>query len=364
MNSHASPRNHGCRISDDWFYKGMQAVVIENDLLRVTVLVGRGSDIVEFRNKPMDLDYLYFAPSGVRNPGRDLPSAYTDSPYLDYFSGGWNEILPNGGPVTEYQGAVLGQHGETSLLPWKHVIVKDTPEIVSVKMWVRTIRTPFLLEKTLTMYPGKAALQIDERVTNEGGQSMHFMWGQHIAFGRPFLEEGAIIDTPAKTFFVHESIPGFEPRRFYPGAKAKWPKAPAYDEVFADASKVPAFGELQAQELAYLTDMEEGWYAITNPLRKTGFAICFDPGLFRYIWYWQQMGNVANGYPWWGRTHTAALEPWSSFPSNGLQEAIKNGSALYLKAGEQLETSLTAFAYTGLSSVTSVTPGDGVKGRE
>ncbi len=193
---------------------------------------------------------------------------------------------------------------------------------------------------------------------------MHLMWGQHIAFGRPFIDEGAVIDTPAQSIITHESMPGFEPRRFHPGKKTRWPIAQAYNEAFADASNVPAFGELLAQELAYLTELKEGWYAITNPFRKTGFAICFDPSIFRYVWYWQQMGNVATGYPWWGRTHIAALEPWSSFPSNGLQGAIDNGSALYLEAGEFLETSLTAFAYAGISSVNSVSTDAGVIGNK
>ena len=71
-------------------------------MLRVTVLVDKGSDIVEFRYKPRDLDFLLFAPGGIRNPQREMPSAFGDSPYLDYFSGGWNEILPNGGPAATY----------------------------------------------------------------------------------------------------------------------------------------------------------------------------------------------------------------------------------------------------------------------
>lgn len=91
------PRNHGCRISDEWTFRGMRTLVLENELLRVTVLLDRGSDIVELRYKPLDLDLLHFGQQGLRNPMQEIPSAYTDSPYLDFFNGGWNEILPNGG---------------------------------------------------------------------------------------------------------------------------------------------------------------------------------------------------------------------------------------------------------------------------
>ncbi|MFN8455181.1 MAG: DUF4432 family protein [Anaerolineae bacterium] len=356
------PRNHGCRISDAWKLEGMQTIILENELLRVVVLVDKGSDIIEFRYKPHDLDFLYSSPAGIHNPARHVPSAPATGPFIDYYSGGWNEILPNGGPYVNYQGADLGQHGEISLIPWQYALLEDSPQRVAVRLWVRPIRTPFFIEKTLSMQPGRAVLMIEERLTNEGGQPLHLMWGQHIAFGRPFLEEGAIIDTPAGRFLVHEAMPGYEPRRFQPGASGDWPHVAAPDGSTADASRVPAYGEVKAQEMAYLAELSEGWYAITNPARQVGFGLHFDPALYRYVWYWQQLGDVAQGYPWWARTHTAALEPWTSYPTSGLNEAIANGTALLLPPGEQIHTKLCAVAYEGLERVSLVTAEGEVKG--
>lgn len=352
--SFSPPRNHGCRISDEWSYRGMRTLVLENELLRVTVLLDRGSDIVEFRYKPLDLDLLHFGQQGLRNPMQEIPSAYTDSPYLDFFNGGWNEILPNGGSPVIYKGAALGQHGEISLLPWRCSLLEDTPDRVAARLWVRALRTPFLLEKTLSMEAGKAALFIDERLTNEGGESMPLMWGHHIAFGRPFLEEGAVIDTPARRFIVHPPMDGYEPRRFQPDTEDVWPHARAVDGTTGDASVVPPYGEDQTQEMGYITDFEEGWYAITNSARQVGFGIHFDPALFRYVWYWQQLGDGAEGYPWWGRTHVAALEPWTSFPTDGLLDAIGNGTALTLTPGQVIETQLCALAYAGSARVVGI----------
>ncbi len=348
------PRNHGCRLSDAWRLDGMKTIILENEKLRVVVLVDKGSDIVEFRYKPLDLDFLYFAPGGIRNPRSFTLSAPSTGPFLDYFSGGWNEVLPNGGPHVNYKGAELGQHGEISLIPWEYAVLEDHPHRVAVRLWVRPVRTPFFLEKTLSIEPGNAVLKIEERLVNEGGETLHFMWGQHIAFGRPFLEEGVVIDAPAGRFIVHESMAGYEPRRFQPGANGPWPAVPAPDGTPADASQVPAYGATQAQEMAYLTDLSAGWYAITNPTRQVGFGINFDPALFRYIWYWQQLGDVAQGYPWWGRTHTAALEPWTSYPTNGLKEAISNGTAMALQPGEEISTRLCAVAYEGNDRVTAI----------
>lgn len=357
------PRNHGCRISDAWRLNEMQTVVLENELLRVTVLVDKGSDIVEFRYKPLDLDFLYFSPAGMRNPNKGLASAPSAATFLDFYGGGWNEILPNGGPPVTYRGAELGQHGEVSLIPWEYAVVADSPEQVAVHLWVRPLRTPLFLEKTLSMKPGRAVLRIDERLVNEGGEPFHLMWGHHVAFGRPFLDEGVVIDAPARRFLVHEAMPGYEPRRFRPGVISDWPYVPAPDGSTADASRVPAYGEVKAQEMAYLADLAQGWYAITNPVRKIGFGLRFDATLFRYVWYWQQLGDVAQGYPWWSRTHTVALEPWTSYPTNGLNEAIANGTALELQPGQQVKTRLYAVAYTGLTGVTQITSEGVVSGQ-
>ncbi len=62
-----SPFGDGkCRISDEWTYKGLRTVILENDLLRVVILVDRGSDIIEFRYKPYDVDFLLRRPRGIR----------------------------------------------------------------------------------------------------------------------------------------------------------------------------------------------------------------------------------------------------------------------------------------------------------
>jgi hypothetical protein len=91
------------------------------------------------------------------------------------------------------------------------------------------------------------------------------------------------------------------------------------------------------------------WNAIANPAGEIGFGLRFDPALFRYIWYCQQLGDVAQGYPWWGRTHAAALEPWTSYPTNGPTEAGANGTALELQPGKSLKTGCVPWATTGWS---------------
>ncbi len=341
----------GCWISDQWQFNGLRTLIMENTHLRVVILIDKGTDIVEFRYKPKDTDFLLHMPDGVKNPQHDTPSAYSGGTFLDYFSGGWNEVLPNGGPFVNYRAAELGQHGEVSLVPWQYAILTNTPDEVQVRFRVDAIRTPLTVEKTLTLRRGEAKLIIDETLTNRAGEAVDCMWGQHIAFGRPFLDEGAVIDVPECKFIVHEAMEGYEPRRFEPEAESPINAVPTPDGTIVDARDVPPFGEDKAQEMAYIAELQDGWYAISNLARGVGFGVRFDHTLYKYLWYWQQLGNVAGGYPWWGKLHCTAIEPWTSYPTNGLNDAVENGTALTLIAGETVSHRLIATAFSTESRV-------------
>ena len=57
-------RYWGARILE-YEYKGMRVVFLENEKLRVGVLVDKGTDIIEFNHKPTDTDFVWLAPGGV-----------------------------------------------------------------------------------------------------------------------------------------------------------------------------------------------------------------------------------------------------------------------------------------------------------
>jgi hypothetical protein len=61
-------RNYGCRIRE-YLYRDLKTVILENELLRISILVDKGTDIFEFLFKPLDLDVLWHSFNGIRSPG-------------------------------------------------------------------------------------------------------------------------------------------------------------------------------------------------------------------------------------------------------------------------------------------------------
>jgi len=328
-------RPDGCRWAEYW-WNGYRILFLENDLLRLQILLDKGTDIVEFLYKPDDVNFLWRSPIPFyRFPRNNLAPSDTGC-FLDCYPGGWQEIFPNAGLPCEYKGARLGLHGEVCLLPWRYSIKEDSADKLSICFSVDTVRTPFHLEKTLSLKRGKSCLFIDEEVLNLAGEDMDFCWGHHPAFGSPFLSSDCFIKLKKATVTVAagdgKAVTNLTPGTF------SWPLVPGKKGGKVDISICPSEKETVADNI-FLTDLAEGAYELVNQRLKLGFRLEFDLEVFRCLWFWRVAGGSFH-YPWYGRTYTVALEPFSSLPQ--LTEAIKRGQQLTLPPGGRKKTFLTA----------------------
>lgn len=336
-------RNYGCRITENLIISGNKALVMENEKLRVTILVGKGTDIVELLYKPQDIDFMWRSPVSLHKMS-DFMSTTGDSfnNYLDHYEGGWQEIFPNGGPECTYKGAKLGMHGELCNMPWQYEVVADDEKEIAVRFVAQLVRSPFRVEKTITLKTGESVLHFEETIENLAKEDMHFMWGQHPTLGQPFLSEHCTIRTSAKNCFTYGEELDFEHQRVMPQTKGKWPQLLGYDGKLVPLDKIPPKDNGTA-EMVFLSEFEEtAWYEVYNSELELAFGMKWDKEVFPYVWMWLVCGG-AYGYPWYGRTYNLALEPWSSYPGNGLAEAIRNGSAREIRAGEKISTAFKAY---------------------
>ena len=135
-------RKSGCRVSLEYRYRGLRVGYLENDVLRVGILIDKGADVFELVYKPRDLDVLWHSPIPLRRSFA-ATSALPEGAFHDYYYGGWQEILPSAGWAEEpYLGASQGLHGELSLLPFDARVLEDAPGGVTVELETRLYRSP------------------------------------------------------------------------------------------------------------------------------------------------------------------------------------------------------------------------------
>jgi hypothetical protein len=325
-------RHYGARINDRYRHDDLRIIILENELLRVTVRLDLGADITEFLFKPRDVDFLWHRPGVLPGSPKRIPTSCTSRPFFDYYEGGWQELFPHASAASQYVGAELGFHGETWGLPWEYRILDDDPDLVSVRLSVRTLRMPFLLERVMSLRAGEPVLRMHETVTNEGKRALDFMWGHHPAVGQPFLDEQCILDAPARKIRLGESL-------------QPWP----VDSSGRDHSLLVRESS-DAEVMKYLHDLDEGWVAVTNPRMGLGVGFVFDTQVFDCVWLWHEFGYTRE-YPWFGRAYVLGVEPMSSLP--GARES--EGRLLHLEGESRLETDFLTVAYegTGVSRISS-----------
>ncbi len=297
-------RNWGARVRDDVTLLGYPALVLENAALRVTVLAGRGGDVVEFLHKPTDTDFCTFDARGLRPAAESAGRRF-----MDVYYGGWQEVFPSGGEPCRFGGAALDQHAEVSLLPWRLRVLRDDAAEVAVALEVRCLQTPFSLRREMRLEAEGARLRVRSTATNTGRVPHPAMWGQHLAFGAPYAGPGCRIELPEGAAVV--------------------PTAGACDLAALRAAPEPG----APSSVSYLTGFRDGRYALRNPGRSVAIEVRWDAAALPYLWCWREAG-ASGGFPWYGRDYLLGLEPFSSYPTLGLAAAVDNGSALPFEPGE------------------------------
>jgi len=215
----------------------------------------------------------------------------------------------------------------------------------------RLFRSPFRLRRRLRVEKGRAVLSLWERITNEAGESMDFLWGHHPAFGAPFLSDACRVDVGARELLADEVFVGHN-NPLGAGRRYTWPHADTPTGL-VDLSRVPGRDEPR-YAMGYLTGFESGWYAITNRELGFGVGLAWPVGVFPYAWFWQEM-HASPGFPFYKNCYTMAIEPNTSIPGHGLTAVMQTtGTHRRLAAGESVEASLCAVFYEGTSGVSAI----------
>ena len=252
----------------------------KNELLRISLIADKGADMFELVHKPSDTDFMWRTPWSVRNQALWVPSTgWGEGIFHDLYIGGWNTIAPTGGFQQDYMGAEIGQHNETNMMPWDAEIVEDSPERVKVKFSVRAVRTPFWIEKTVSLESNSPVVTVTDTLINEAEEPAPAQWGQHLALGDPFLTPDCILDFAGGDFIVPESpdgsvLPG---SRLMPARTGSWPVAEAPDGSEVDPPGVFRRSPIDLR-LPLINNLAMG-VAVTNPTRGVA-SVCGGTAMY------------------------------------------------------------------------------------
>ena len=319
------------RVSADWSFNGVQALVLENDRLRVVVLPELGGKIWQIAHLRAGRDLLWHNP---RLTARPVP---VGSNYDDVFFGGWDELFPND-LAEEIAGEPYPDHGELWAAPWSWRIEQDGPERVRVSLAMATAISACRIVKNIELVTGESTLRLSWTIENGSHQDLPYLWKQHVAVptGDP-----AVLTMGARSMYVEDFG---HPRAGGTGSRYDWP------HLTDDAGRVhdmrptlPA--DSRVAEFQYATELDEGWCAVTWP-DGSGIGLVFDRDVFRSCWTFASYGG-------WRAHEVLVLEPCTGHPVS-VNAGVGAGTHQVLPAGGVLETELLMVAYEGMAEVTGM----------
>ncbi|HLV85876.1 MAG TPA: DUF4432 family protein [Candidatus Sulfotelmatobacter sp.] len=318
------------RVSTDWSYRGLNAVVLENRVLRLIILPQAGGKIWQITYKPYDQDLLWNNPRVA--PAR-LPM---NSRYDDVWSGGWDELFPND-EVAFIEGESYPDHGELWTGNW-HPEVSSGSDEAAVRLKFTSPISAFEIEKTIRLRRDQSRIEFRHRFTNRGSAPFPFLWKLHPAMA---VSSQHRIDFPAMKVLLEPAFPGTVAGA---PAAAEWPiiKTPTGN---VDLRRITPE---TARQLIFFygTEMKGNWCALTNTASGLSCGLQFDSAVFPCCWLFATYGG-------WRNYNVAVLEPCTGYPLNF--EAMKaQGRTRTLAPGESLETEVRFLVQEGLRSVGAI----------
>lgn len=291
----------------------MTTKYLETDVIRVAINPDQGCDITSIIHRASGRELLFQSPWVTAGGSGHCTSWAADSAtaWLDRYPGGWQLLLPNGGPACTVGGTEWVFHGEASQSSW--AVVDHDDARLTTEIVLR--RAPLAIHRTLDVDGG--VLHVTDIVTNRGVEAIDMVWGHHPAFGAGLIDSSTRVTTSASVFTADRGAPG---THLAAGRQSSWPEVACADGQSIDLSVLRDEGAGVAH-LGYLSGFDTGSVRIDNERIGLGVEMTWPLDVMPHAWYWVE--NCSSmGYPWFGRCHVFAFEPCSTGAAVGAVEAV------------------------------------------
>jgi len=306
-------------------YKDEEAVILENDKLRVSVLPRWGAKLASILYKPLDHELLW------QNPGKRYRKTAYGDPYEAGEASGFDEMFPTisrcfyeSGP---WAGTEMPDHGEVWSIPWVYELADD-----QLLLSVKGVRFPYHLEKKV--YLEEAVVHQQYRVANPAASDFEYIWAAHPLFN---TIEGMELIVPQGMHRIVNAVPS---RRLGPyGRIYEFPAAELEGGETFDLSKVPKKNSAGYQKYWFLGKVTEGWCILYNPEKRLNIGMAWPRERVPYFGVWVNEGG-------WAEQYNIAPEP-----ATGAMDRVDFskmwGMSSVLRAGEVQEWQLSISLHEG-----------------
>lgn len=305
-------------ITDEWSYKGLKTIVLENEYLRVVVFPELGAKIYDIVYKPIGRNVLWHNP---RISPRKIPFGV---PFDDVWSGGWDEIFPNDAPSV-VDGEKYPDMGEIWSIEWDYSIIKEPKGSVTLITSTYSPISTCRITRYLTMMHGESQIHMRYVLTNVGVNKLRFLWKLHPALD---INETCVIEIKGKAGTLDPRYRHLFSESSYEYA---WPIAVKRNGEAFDVSRVQPKTD-NTCTLHYVRDLSEGEVRLTNPRDGVNFTLIFPKEVLNCVWLFLPYGGYRGIY-------NAVIEPSTSYPYD-LGQAIRDGHYSSLEPGETLDCSV------------------------
>jgi len=287
-------------------YRNRRAVQVENEWLRLTVLV-EGGHLAELLHRASGVNPLWTPPW----PSIE-PSTYDRARFPEYGANAESKLLAGimghnlcldlfGGPSAEEEAAGITVHGEAPVAPFQ--VTEGSGELITAcELPAAQLR----FERRIRL--DGPWVRIAESVENVASLDRPIAWTEHVTIGPPFLEKGATeLRTPGTRSKVWEGRFG-EADYMEPGAEFEWPLAPCTYGGGADL-RVCTNRATSGGFTAHLMDpsQERAFFFAWAPRTQVLFGYIWRRSDFPWVSLWEENRSRTQP-PWNGHTLTRGIE--------------------------------------------------------
>lgn len=290
-------------------FKGLKAVVLENEYVRSVILPDYGGKMVSFYDKSIQYEWLYQA----REKSLRVPPYGAD--FSKYDSSGFDEMFPgiDQGPHP-VNWDEIPDHGEVWTMPWTWKATCDGMELT-----VESDRFPYRLMKRIKL--GKNDVEITYKAVNKGSVPFPFIWTPHALLNYNDQTEIQVPEAMKEVMSVEASsthLGGWGTVHTYPVTSSV-----STGESLNLAELEPS-EEGTAEKFYFTQPLSEGWCALVQPDLGRKLTYHFPKEKVPYLGIWKTRGGYRG-------EHNIALEPCTGVYDD-VYVADKIGRASYIPA--------------------------------